>query len=586
MLNINRINILNWKFSTDRSNRFSSTSLGKINEGNEEEESSSSSFPEAFLPNVDGADSSDDEPRNYGKVKQARKYKPLQFRPGPPKVARSKVESELDSGTSLNLQSPSSSLPSVTLSHSASSIHQRRMPKVDNSVNSNSRFECSEIHHVESRSTSAKRLEIETVEQPNHSEYSDALYSMSYLSPPPIESPESPPQPGTPMKNARITVRPLLQDISAFERSSGRKIKVNSGRVILKSLEEEIDSYQSQSHVRLRIDSSSSNRESPVSQEKSRKRQRIESDTVDEIEQVFQADETQMQEENQGDTVSSISEKEEFMCFSQIFVAKKEMSSKLSKNQTQSSGINRRSCGITQGTVKETKHTIDLQVCDTNSITGSEENEICMIDVDTPKKDEENIFHQPSQKETNLDHSLPQCQNSVLSNEGSESCDIPELPDSIHSLSQNLSRSSSSLQFTSHCDSSNSVIWNEDSSSFLDDRVKTVNKIEESTKLPQLSQTDQSIVIQPQVFNPSTIYATIFDGPSHKHVVSTLDLYDIPSADNGTPFWGDAKDLEPFAKTKDFRRQTLPICSKLICHLPDFGASNQQVILSTIVAFA
>jgi hypothetical protein len=82
------------------------------------------------------------------------------------------------------------------------------------------------------------------------------------------------------------------------------------------------------------------------------------------------------------------------------------------------------------------------------------------------------------------------------------------------------------------------------------------------------------------VLNPATAYTTATDGPSVERVTSTMSIYDIPSKDNCKAFWGDANDLPSIIKSKDIRRQSVLIGSNLICHLPEFGTTSQQVGVS------
>lgn len=461
-----------------------------------------------------------------------------------------------------------------------SSVHQSKIAQVNPFGSNNTQLEYSEIHRVGSRPSSADHLETKSTTESNNSEYSDALFAMSYLSPLPYKSSGSPPQPGTPMKDARITVHPLLQDIAAHESLTGRKIKVYSGQVILKTLDEEIDKYQTQNHLKLRVTPILSDRESFVSEESDKKRQRkSRSDNEDEIYNIYQANESQIQKEHQCDSrnrySTQISEKE-YWTMSQIEIPKtnKQVNSKLLINQTHgtSKTASIKSCREVRVTEKEIEQpTMGQEICNEDAVytksSENEENTKFSFNAKDNLNAKDKSFNEISQYKT--PHSLFRTENPEPAwNQGSDdkSC---ELLNSHSLMVQNLSPSSN-LYFTGLRDASNSI-WSDDRNSLPVDG----DNITDET--PITSQTNKSIVIHPQVFHPSAIYAPIVDGPSHKRVTSTMNLHNIPSAVNCMPFWSNANDLVSISKTKDFRRQTVPIASNLICHLPDFGSSNQQV---------
>ncbi len=458
-----------------------------------------------------------------------------------------------------------------------SSVQNRKIAQVNPFGSNNTQLEYSEIYRVDSRPSSPDHLETKSMTEPNNSEYSDALFAMSYLSPLPYKSLGSPPQPGTPIKDARVTVHPLLQDISAHEDLTGRKIKVYSGRVILKTLDEEIDKYQTQNHLKLRITPILSDRESFVSEERDKKRQRkSKSDTEDEINKIYQTDESQIQKEHQGDSKNVFntrnSENEDWT-MSQIEIPKTNKQLINQIHGTSKTAIIK-SCKELRVIEKEIEQPAMGQEIDNEDVytknIENEENKMFTFNAEDKLNDKDESFYEISPYKTPHSLLFRTEINPGPSNQGSDKSSCEFL--NSHSLMvQNWSPSSSSLYFTGLRDASNSI-WNDDDRTSL-----LVDGDDITDETPITTQTNKSIVIHPQVFHPSTIYAPIVDGPSHKRVTCTLNLYNIPSAVNGIPFWGNSKDLVSMSKTKDFRRQTLPIASNLICHLQDFGSSNQQV---------
>lgn len=107
-------------------------------------------------------------------MKKEKKYKPLMFRPTS-NTTVSEVPNE--TYTALKLRSPSSSPPHFPNAFSASLATTSRANKT--------RLEDS---HICSRPGSGSTV------IPNNFEYTDALYTMSYLSPPPLQHAVSPPR--------------------------------------------------------------------------------------------------------------------------------------------------------------------------------------------------------------------------------------------------------------------------------------------------------------------------------------------------------------------------------------------------------
>ena len=141
-----------------------SNTLVQITEQEEiDEESSSSSFAEYFLPNVDGAndDSSEEEPSGCGaskRTKKDRKYKPLLFR-----TTKSIVyKVQQDAGTTLKLLSPSSSPPGFLSASSSSTV---LMPQVNYSIADETQ---SENRNVYNKSASTANLIIDPIAMSNN----------------------------------------------------------------------------------------------------------------------------------------------------------------------------------------------------------------------------------------------------------------------------------------------------------------------------------------------------------------------------------------------------------------------------------
>ena len=424
----------------------------------------------------------------------------------------------------LQLQSPA---VSPFKRSSASFESTKRMPEVNDSLQmiNKTRFEHNETHKS-SAVTKRSNLPVR-----NFDEDTDALYAMSYLSPISTGRPESPPRPITPIKNAQVTLGPLLQDIRKYESTSGRKLAVNSGQVILKSLEEEVSSYETRTQSKLRLPSNVSI-ERLVKTRRSRKRLRITESDSDQEENKKNAD-SQIKRWNQSTVAIHPAEVEEM--FDLETVHGKDVQIEMIDSQ------------------KETIDGIILNIVDdidqeenSNSIVEEVrkyEDSVQMIEEEKPIDSEENSSDKSSHAESGSSYSLP--------------------PNAI--------RSSSSLHFLRS--ESSSTFWNDETSLMLDDQNTTKDDDQTICEAP----TEPEIVTRPQVFRPMSIYVPEIDGPSRHQVIDTMKLYDIPSADNGTPFWGNANDYVSTTKTKDSRRVAVPIRSNLVRHLPEFGSNFQPV---------
>lgn len=531
-----------------------STSLIQIIEEDEDGESSSSSFTETYLPNVDGADddSSDEEKHGSysGAAKQSRTYKPLRFRSS---LIKNKVHVGADT---LQLQSPA---VSPFKRSSASFESTKRMPEVNDSLQmiNKTRFERNETHKS---SAVAKRSSLPVR---NFDEDTDALYAMSYLSPISTGRPESPPRPITPIKNAQVTLGPLLQDIRKYENTSGRKLAVNSGQVMLKSLEEEVSSYETRTQSKLRLPSNVSIERS-MKTRRSRKRLRITESDSD-------------QEENKKNADS------------QVTIEAKAVT-KCVELETTDSTENQSTVAIHPAEVEEmfdleTVHGNDVQIemidSQKETIDGTILKNI-VDDIDQEENSnsivEEVRKYEDSGKEEDepppLDSLVQMIEEEKpidLEENSSDKSSSHAESGSSYSLPPNPLRSSSSLHFLRS--ESSSSFWNDETSLLVDDQNTTKDDDQTICEAP----TEPEIVTRPQVFRPMSIYVPEIDGPSRHQVIDTMKLYDIPSADNGTPFWGDANDYVSTTKTKDSRRVAVPIRSNLVRHLPEFGSNFQPV---------
>lgn len=578
----------------------------------DEDDSHDSSYSESYLPNLDGAndDSSDDEPRasDSGATKKARKYKPLLFRPS----SRTVRKANLEARTTLQLTSPASTPRPFRDEPGASSICQKIMPRLSDSFMNDTRLERSETDTVPCQPASATNdMKTKSELKQNNDEYDDALFTMSYLSPLLAAASESPPRPGTPLKDARIVVNPLLRDISVHENTSGRKITIRSARVLLKSLDEEIVHYQSQTRLKLRLPSSLSSLEKPVKQ-RSGKRQRKKKSANNE-EKKKKSDEGSTSFVSGGtdkDINALIGEEKLADCSSgtEPFVAEEEMTGNVSEIRSDDSKKNSGNIELNNKSFESGSQPMEVA----HQEFHNNQNQVIVIEVEKVKEDNFSIEEKSTidlikQNENNFassveeiedesdsrieiidDHSLDnkielpnsspapvevtdlqQCNDGNTSERGSLSESFPSWLGSSHSVSQNPSRSSSTLHFL-RSDSSNSV-WNDENSLLPEDHIN----VEEKPLSNLLN--SQSLTLPPQVFHPSSVYTNLVDGPTRQSIISTMELYNIPSADNSAPFWGDPKDLPSGIKSKDYGRISVPIGSNLVRHLPDFGSIHQQV---------
>lgn len=520
------------------------------------------------------------------------------------------VKANSEACTTLQLTSPASSPLHFHDGAGNTSVSQKRMPRLSHLLMNDTQMERSESDIGPNRPVSAVDIKAKPQLKQINDEYTDALFAMSYLSPLPTAAPESPPQPGTPLKDARITINNLLKDISAHEITCGRKVTIRPTRVLLKSLEEEVDSYQSQTRLKLRLPSSLSSQEKSVQQRRSGKRQREKKSDNHDEEKKKKADKVKtpfIRGETEGDKSALIDEEICVDCSSGRKSLVLEEETKINDLKIRSYDSKERAekreesdnCFETRGQPMEITHVclekenqvvvaeteiIQQEILIKEMITSdqdrqSEENFVFSVEEITEDKNESKKFSIEDKASVHVIEFPPNSSlvsreiadlqlsnDGITSERGSLSESIPSWLGSSHSLSQNPSRSSSTLHFL-RSDSSSSV-WNDENNSLPEDHISTEEK-------PLVD--PQSLIVPPQVFRSSTVYANLVDGPTRQHVISTMELYNISPADNGAPFWGDPKDLLSGTKSKDYGRITVPIGSNLVRNLPDFGSIQQQV---------
>lgn len=598
-------------FATDR--RFAGpTPLVQITEQEENEDDSSDSYMETDLPNVDGADddsseddSTDDESHGTKSAAntKARKYNPLLFRPSLNRSKPALGKVNLKACTALQLTSPSSTSCDFPMDHKHSLVSQKTMPRVSatflNDFSSESRDTS-----LSSYTWPAEMInqDVKFVPKQNSSEYTDALFAMSYLSPLPTEVAESPPRPETPIKNARIVIQPLLQDISAHEGTSGCKITLNSGKVLLRDIEEEIVNFQNKTQLKLRLPSSALIIKKPSNNQSYGKR-KLESSSHDEEKIKSFSKETVITTLVEGGerresclsypdttvTKERIDENAEGLRILNESRHKNNEESKTTKIIENIAGdaiqaiqdFHERSA---QAFIEnEEQITKENTFCEaTNNYFGNKRRESVGMIVPEENKsdsdDKETKFDEASGSDANFNlDSLPippeatelhANEDEAPSDKGSLSGSVPSWLGSSHSISQSPSRPSSTLQFL--CSDSSNSIW-------TDETIRSEEDYVFPKENASLSTQDGIVCVQKQVFHSSTVYASKSDGPTRKHVISTMALYNIPLANNGAPFWSDPKDLID-VKSKDFRRSAVPIGSSLVRNLPDF-VSGQKVFI-------
>ena len=607
-------------------------------ESDENEEGGSSTSSTSFsldthLPNVDGADDSSEDEQHASitkTAKKARKYKPLFFR----RPSRESVVKETyEVGTTLKLMSPSNSyVDSDTVSFAAG---KGKLPNVkDLLTETHSEFPCG------SQISRASNSRLGMVPCTSEKEYADALYTMSYLSPTRgMEAPESPPQPGTPTEDMQLKL-PLLQNVSSSGKGSGSEVKLNAGWVVLKSIKEEVAKYEMETRSKLRIRPVASSSESFIVKNAPRKRC-YETVTNASEKQSQISDESILENSSQQGRVreTDVLKCAEASWDRKEFDKESKMSNVLSKTEAISGALeaslneSKKSPFrdlIDEDTCERFDQFKDVSpfrdlVKDSPVITerefvvfpSQENQEDCatkrILEVDVKKNQigieqgsQENvhckIFHTKNSFSSVTKEKVDECPSSKAGEEHYQEVEATEREDSITcsscqtELSTTSNNNSIMRDSTSVCLSNSSCVeiqqlhvhessgihctqFNTSNSFWNDETLLDSNVTVDKTYItPRLSQTNrQTVAIQPQIFHPSTVYTTTNDGPSVEHVLSTFNIYNIPPTDNGTPFWGDAKDVPSKASAKDFLRSTLLIRSKLICHLPEFKADQEQV---------
>lgn len=436
-----------------------------------DEEDCNSTLTQSWLPNLDGANdtSSEDEEllsRISGSSKGIRKYKPLVFRKSTPKM-QPKRKLKISTTTA-----PSSS--SLLVANPASSKNSSQ-------------------------------------EKPS----SDALFNMGWLSPQPDPVPDSPPRPETPNKieSAQVVIRPLLDDMSIFNRSRKEKVTLNSGLVVLKSLQDEIKAYQTQSGRKLDLPVDLKRKRRTANTEKTSKKKQIISNRLNENEDELTMMEMKLTE----------------------FERAKRSTIKLEQERNIPTPIS----------TDHNQKKLNL----TMRIDGNKD-EISKSLFDPMEEDEEDhsenrvagaapIINEIERENLRTEHTI-----TTSENDQTEDCPEPK---------------KYSTQLSSDPPSYDSLkTWNMMTSEDSDSNL-TFTNIKES-------QPDSII----NSFKAGERYVPVTNAPSRERVLSTMEQYGIPSSSGGHPYWGNPKDQ---VKLKDVRGKSLVIDSKLVRSLPEFKSS-------------
>jgi len=440
-----------------------------------------STLTQSWLPNLDGTNdtSSEDEEQNRasGPSKRVRKYKPLVIRKSIPKV-----HPKIKSNTS-TLETPSSS-SFVVANHSneTSPLQEKQFP--------------------------------------------DALFNMGWLSPQPDPVPDSPPRPETPTKieSVQVVIRPLLDDISLFNHSRKEKVTLNSGRVILKSLQDEIKAYQTESGRNLHLPIDLKRKRDEVktenSNEKNRKQRKIENRNMS----------------------KRLNENEDELTMMELKLNELEKTKRDKMKMEQES---------------ETPTTISSDPTEESNLslrTDDNEDEIYKDQNDVNEEETRNFEVALQSNQVERENNESECTTPTLENDRVE--DLP--------VSKKFS-----TQLSSDPPSYDSLkTWNMMTSEDSDSNLTFTNVKE--------SQPDSKI----NCFNSGEKYIPITSAPSRDQVISTMEEYGLPLFSNGHPYWSNPKDE---VKLKDVRGKSLVIDSKLVRSLPEFKSSVSSKVCLVVL---
>ena len=437
-------------------------------EGSDEEDCNST-LTQSWLPNLDGANdtSSEDEEqsRTSSSSKRIRKYKPLVIRKSTPKVQPKK---KLSIST---LAAPTSSSLLETNQSSGKSPLQKK-------------------------------------------EFSDALFNMGWLSPQPDPVPDSPPRPETPnrIESAQVVIRPLLDDMSTFNNFRTEKVTLNSGQVVLKSLQDEIQAYQTESGRKLHL---------PVDL----KRKRCEADAK----KSWKKERKQSESENQN------------------------MSKRLNENENELTMMELKLKKLERAKLDKTKLEESSQV---SSVVHADPAEILNMSVkmDGNEGDESNDQFDGTQINKKDQSDCGVVGEASVVNENEREIDGSDQTENLPDTKKY------STQLSSDPPSYDSLkTWNMMTSEDSDSNL-TFTNIKESQPDAVVSS-----------FNAGQKYTPLVNAPSRDQVISTMEQYGIPSLSSGHPYWGNPKDE---VKLKDVRGKSLVINSKLVRSLPEFPSST------------
>lgn len=341
--------------------------------------------------------------------------------------------------------------------------------------------------------------------------FEDSLYIMGFSSPPILEKQSSPPRPTTPIRQPRITIGPLLRDISKYEKHSGGKLVLNSPRVVLNRAREEsvVKSLLKRDH-----ESSSriTNAQSKERQNNTGSQARSKSPCSDNVAQLkTRLSESSIEtdaEENSVDNGALESNQPHQACDIEHVIQQ------LAPMSSVAQDLNHSTVGDSDITAGEKQ---------------MESDESTLIDIDTLCE----------QLETSSDTITEEQSGKLFTSLSSKEVGELNVPDSSKSISDvessALPASEESARF-----------------SFGDDEAE------------DRKETDSFIS-----FKNSTIYVPDNDPPSYSDALFSMGIHGIFPVDNGTPFWGDVNDAGTL--NKEGRGKDAQISNKLISSLPVFS---------------
>ena len=512
----------------------------------EDDDDSNATLTQDFLPNLDGANdtsSDDEEQTRESKPKKIRKYKPLVFRKittkKNPNQDQSSVLARKEISTIAGPSSSAMSDPSLLSDGNDSVAKVSVTPNSDNLKK----------NHPSTRKGQERQ-------------FSDALFAMSMLSPQSDAPRDSPPRPDTPNRidSAQVVIRPLLEDIATFNHSRKGKVKVNSGTVVLKSLRDEVQVYQTKFGRKLHLPADLKSDEQELSRPAHFKGKRKRSETADKK----TAKKKQMPRADRLET-HDVGEKEEI-----VQVTEK----KIDPNEIDLEKVGE---GILPKRIDSNQAEISILEFDSNQA------EISILELDDTERNEKDCSETKQTEETQT-NAIDRAEQEIEGDEIDEK-DILSLKShtqgSTGTLQDNPLAPSSSLTRNSQLSS--------DPASY--DSFKTWNMVTEDNDSvspdesslpfdniqPFLPDSTTSEVLSSSLFKAGKTYTPVTSAPTRDQVMSTMEQHGIALYSNLPPFWGDAKDE---VKLKNIRGKSLTIDSKLVRSLPEFKSIFYKVCFS------